>query len=162
MDAINGDAMEAEMGRFNKRLKLNSSFFSHDARYEIMMAREERLRLPDRIPPDEIMGSLRNYTVNRIIELCELAELGKTQFVELRNLVCSRLTIFNARRGGEPARMRLGHWNDQTKWITNSTKDLYFQGMTITYCPDMPGKGQKLVDTIFPPKCVQALGILTD
>ena len=40
-------------------------------------------------------------------------------YIELRNLVCARLTMFNARRGGEPARMTLQEWldADSEAWI---------------------------------------------
>ncbi|GFO41298.1 histone-lysine N-methyltransferase setd8-a [Plakobranchus ocellatus] len=37
----------------------------------------------------------------------------------MRNLIVSRLTIFNARRGGEPARLTVKEWNDAVNnvWI---------------------------------------------
>ena len=40
-------------------------------------------------------------------------------FVELRNAVFVRLTIFNARRGGEPARLLIEEWRDaeNNTWI---------------------------------------------
>ena len=42
-------------------------------------------------------------------------------FVELRDCACARLTLINARRGGEPARLLLSDWNDaeQGVWIDN-------------------------------------------
>ena len=33
-------------------------------------------------------------------------------FIELRDCCCARLTLFNARRGGEPARLLLTEWKD--------------------------------------------------
>ena len=33
--------------------------------------------------------------------------LNKADFVELRNLLCSRVSLFNGRRGGEPARTKI-------------------------------------------------------
>lgn len=43
----------------------------------------------------------------------------------MRNLLVSRLTLFNARRGGEPARMKLSDWNDaeSNAWIDNQWVD---------------------------------------
>jgi len=40
-------------------------------------------------------------------------------FIDLRNLIVARLTLFNARRGGEPARLLLTEWDDALKgvWI---------------------------------------------
>ena len=40
-------------------------------------------------------------------------------FVRLRDCACTRLTLLNARRGGEPARLTVDEWNDtrNDKWI---------------------------------------------
>ena len=43
-------------------------------------------------------------------------------FAELRDLAVSRLTLFNARRGGEPARLTVSQWKDaeNNNWIDQS------------------------------------------
>ena len=40
-------------------------------------------------------------------------------FVKMRNLIVSRLTMFNARRGGEPARLTLQEWEEaaNNSWV---------------------------------------------
>ncbi len=44
-----------------------------------------------------------------------------TDFTRLRDLVCGRLTLFNARRGGEPARMSIENWEaaERGVWLDN-------------------------------------------
>ena len=43
----------------------------------------------------------------------------KHRFMKLRNLICTRLSLINARCGGEPARMLLPDWTEAEKnaWI---------------------------------------------
>ena len=45
--------------------------------------------------------------------------LDSHDFKELSSLIVSRLTLFNARRGGEPARLTLKEWEDAENgsWI---------------------------------------------
>lgn len=40
-------------------------------------------------------------------------------FVKMRNLIVSRLTMFNARRGGEPARITMKEWEEAANdsWV---------------------------------------------
>lgn len=159
LTTVGADKMAKEMRHFQKVLKHNENLLFADSKYAINMARQERLRLPNRVPPDEAVGKLRNYAVTRIQAICELPreDLDKNLFIELRNLTCSRLTLFNARRGGEPARMKICHWTNRGQWLqsrkTNCTD------MAITYAP---GKGNHLVDTIVPRECMKALEALTD
>jgi len=44
-----------------------------------------------------------------------------SEFIELRSLLVSRLTLFNSRRGGEPARLLLSEWRDaeSSAWISD-------------------------------------------
>lgn len=45
--------------------------------------------------------------------------IDKRLYVELRNAICVRLTIYNGRRGGEPARLFIEEFQDaiNDKWI---------------------------------------------
>jgi hypothetical protein len=47
-----------------------------------------------------------------------------TEYSELRNLTVTRLTLFNARRGGEPARMTLHEWSEAKadNWIGSKNR----------------------------------------
>ena len=76
-------------------------------------AMQERLRLPSRIPPEDAMKDLHNYTVKSIGEV-DMEHCDRVTFLNLCNLVCSRLTMFNTRHGGEPSRMTMDQrWLNQ-------------------------------------------------
>ena len=93
-----------ELTNFKKVLKHHENTVFADAKYLNNKARQERVRLPSCIPPEDAMKDLRNYTVKSIGEV-DMEHCDRITFGNLRNLVCSRLTMFNARRGGEPSRL---------------------------------------------------------
>ena len=47
-------------------------------------------------------------------------------FVELRNNTCSRLTLFNDWRGGEPARLFVNEWDlaEKGEWLDNNIAEV--------------------------------------
>jgi len=63
--------------------------------------RNTRLRRPQELPKEEHMATLRQYIIERVQSLCadQFVVWTSNEFVELRDLTCSRLTLFNGRRG---------------------------------------------------------------
>ena len=112
----------SEVENFKKLLKHHQNHFFGDAKYKTNVSRQEALRLPSRLPDESDVQRLRDYSVSRIEDLTK-QELDPSSFVELRNLVCSRLTLFNARRGGEGARLRIEHWTKRKQWIWKDQED---------------------------------------
>ena len=92
----------------------------------------------------------------------------KSRFIKLRNMICTRLTLFNARRGGEPARMLLFEWTDAEKgaWIDpqrlpNIIKPLEKSLLDQFKLVYHSGKGSKrLVPVLIPNDTVEPLRIL--
>ena len=102
-----------ELANSKKVPKHHENTVFADEKYLINKARQERLRLPSRIPPEDAMKDLRNFTVKSIGEV-DMEYCDRVTFVNLCNLVCSRLTMFKARRGGEPSRMTMDQgWLNQ-------------------------------------------------
>ena len=161
-----GKSRVDEMEHFMKLLRLHQNAVFGDAKYLINKSRQERLRLPQRCPPEELLQELRTYTLQRINHLTDQPQsaIGNTEFVELRNLVCARLTLFNARRGGEPSRLRVDQWDKRHQWLPRSAmNDLdeaemsLFKRMDIVYGT---GKGNHLVSCMVPQDCIKAIEIL--
>ena len=80
---------------------------------------------------------------------------------DLRDLTVSRLTLFNARRGGEPARLTLKEWNEAASgtWLgtdidgkANEIERKLFGDFKLTY---QSGKGN---NHLFPLDIVPANG----
>lgn len=149
---------------FQKLLKHHQNLLFGDAKYYINKSRQERLRLPTRTPPEQDMEALRTYTVDRISSLVNMEDIGCSEFVELRNLTCSRITLFNARRGGEPSRMTTDQWLEREKWINDkgmeglsADEKKLFGEVDITYCT---GKGNHLVSILIPKDSRKAMDIL--
>ena len=79
--------------------------------------RNEKLRKPEALPLEEDIAKVREYTLTRMQAITKESYVifDSHNFVELRDLLVSRLTLFNARRGGEPCRLRLVEWEDAAK-----------------------------------------------
>jgi hypothetical protein len=57
---------------------------------------------------------VRDHTLKAMAEMCadKFIFWSFSTYCRLRSLAVCRLTLFNARRGGEPARLTLAEWND--------------------------------------------------
>jgi hypothetical protein len=118
------------------------------------------------------VAKLKNYTVKRmetIIDQQRFSLWHKRTFTELRDLVVSRLTLFNVRRGGEPARLSLTEWaeaesdiwlNDQAVRPENDIDRKLFLDLKITF---QTGKGNNhLVPVLIPEDSTAAMKLLAD
>ena len=79
---------------------------------------EAAMRLPERSPDENDLATLQAFT-KRCIRFVTYVytHVGLHEYVELRNSICSRLTLFNARRGEEPSRLKIEQWTDRGKWL---------------------------------------------
>lgn len=77
--------------------------------------------------------------------------------------MCSRITLFNARRGGEPCRMTMKQWLDRKKCLGKADEDLTdeekasFSEMEIIY---LNTKGNKIASCLFPLDVIEATDLL--
>jgi len=96
------------------------------------------------------------------------SEMNIESYIMLSNAICTRLTLFNGRRGGEPARLSLtdlkdgfsDHWIDTERVSKlDSLDQKLFDKLKITY---MSGKGNWLVPVLIPEDTIDSLRILAD
>ena len=68
-------------------------------------------------PRVEDLEKLQNTITTKMKEMLDDTYLcwTTTEFVQLRDMACAHLTLFNARRGGEPARLKLSDFTDAIK-----------------------------------------------
>ncbi|XP_067668551.1 uncharacterized protein [Haliotis asinina] len=163
------DGRASDIEKFIHLLDLNQNVLFGDAAYSINKSRQERLRMPEQHAKEEEVTKLRNHTLSVIKRLMSEYEIiGRNEYVTLRDSVCCRITLFNARRGGEPSRLKISNLEDAfaNRWIDDSRieqlepweKEL-FSEMLVAY---QTGKGNHLVPVLIPRDCVSALSILTD
>jgi hypothetical protein len=161
------DQAASDIDHFLEILKGESNVFFGDATYAITKARSEKLRVPERLPEEEDMVKLRCLMLKKLKALAE-RNFPAAQFPELRDALCARLTLFNARRGNEATRMTVQQCDDaiSKRWIKeNVLEDLdEFEKMLaktslITY---IRGKCNKQVPVIIPSDCIEGLIALAD
>ena len=109
-----------ELELFSTLLSYNWDFLFFTAQVSCENKRNN-LRKPEDMPLEADVQKLREFIVAEMTRICgdNVTFFDVHQFVRLRNLIVSRLTLFNARRGGEPARMSMEDWAnaESNAWI---------------------------------------------
>lgn len=163
------DSEAAEVEKFVEILELNSNIIFGDATYKINRTRQTRLRRPEALPLDADIAVLRNYTIKKMNEILQEPSISSANFTLLRDLLVSRLTMFNFRRGGEPARLHITDWLDAKRgvWVNQDNvmkmrleDRKLFSNMKVIY---QTGKGNNhLVPVLVPVDTVKGLDVLCD
>jgi len=164
------DDKAAEVDKFVEVLELNYHSLFGDAMYALNRNRQVKLRRPAALPSEEDVSKLRQYNVARMQELLSnpYKMWDSHSYIELRDLAVCRLTVFNARRGGEPARLVISEWQDAENgsWldpkrlqVAATDKELtMFRNLKVTY---QGGKGNNhLVPVLIPDDVVLAMQTL--
>ncbi|KAH3885597.1 hypothetical protein DPMN_009592 [Dreissena polymorpha] len=143
--AINEDkAMVSLYKSFHHVFKLNQARLCADANYAIKYSRQEKLRMPEQQAEEQEIQQFSQYIEETIKQLtCDFTFIYRKDFVLLRDSLCSRLTLFNARRGGEPSRLKIAHYlSAKEEWVDNdNVSNLsecdknFFSEMIIWYQP---------------------------
>lgn len=98
---------------------LKDTIFSY-ALYQVNKDRHIRSWKPASLPleADEFWV----YTLTKIKKLDVFNFITLTCYISLRNLICARLTLFNARHGGEPPRLFLLELEEanESVWISSA------------------------------------------
>nr|XP_054753532.1 uncharacterized protein LOC129259256 [Lytechinus pictus] len=164
------DDKAADIDKFVSVLELTHNAVFGDAAYKLHKTREERLRRPSAQPLDKDIKTLKDYILQRIRQITndKFCVMDSHRFVELRDCVVSRLTLFNARRGGEPSRLFIKHWNDADEgvWLDQQQLDVLdpldkalAAQFKVGY---QSGKGRHLVPILFTEDTHHALRKLAD
>lgn len=168
----NQDNFARAIDDFMSVMELSRNYIFAEATYRLNKNRQVKLRKPNQLPLEEDVQNVRNHVLERIgaITTDSFNFWDKHTYVEVRDCCCSRLTLFNARRGGEPARLLLtefkeavdGVWLDRERLdeIDHPIEKALIKSLKITY---QSGKGSvRLVPVLIPQDCVPALQILAD
>ena len=125
------------------------------------------LRRPTAMPEDNGVIELHSFIKEQIKSIVDDFDMSK--YVMLRNLVVSRLTMHNARRGEEGTQLRLKDWADAKNkvWmsdrcietVTDPGEHFLINQFLLAY---ICGKGRKFVPVLVPNDCSQAIDILVE
>jgi len=161
---IDGDDEKyEEVAKFQKLLEFHFGELFGEALYKADKRRQEKLRKPRELPLESDLRVLRKHCRKVMAQLTgdEYKLLEPKEFAQLRAAVVTRLTVFNARRGSEPARMTIADWEtgEHGDWIDPQTvhhiddeERQLLKRMKLVY---MEGKGTKdMIPVIVPEECV--------
>jgi len=161
---------EEGLRQFLKVLDYHWGEIFNTALFKIDRRRQEKLRKPGELPLERDLQILKDFCMKTMEEVTDpYSACGMDEFRKLRACLVSRLTVFNSRRGGEPARLELSEWTaaDNGEWLDRQ--------LVQTVSPDdqeiisqyklayQSGKGNKdVVPVLIPMDCVPALRKLVE
>jgi integrase len=132
--------------------------------YKIKKRGQQRLRKPQRLPEEKNLRKIKDYISDSLKSLGKKKhKLTEYEYNRLRSLLACRLTLFNARRGGEPAKMTMQDWLDAESdvWVDKQrTEKLYdyekqmLDELKLAY---MEGKSRQLVAILIPIDCLPGI-----
>ena len=139
-----------------------------DAEYSVTVDRQKELRKPQRLPLEEDIMKLKEWLEGKIKDITEYDVISPVEYSELRDMIVCRLTMFNARRGGEPARLLLSEWKDAEngKWFDSSlvqrVEDPLENHLLCQFKVAYQAGKRQLVPLLLPEDCWKSLRLLAD
>ncbi|KAI0229128.1 hypothetical protein LSAT2_020445 [Lamellibrachia satsuma] len=107
-----------EVELFQKVSNMNYAKSFTVAEHQLKETRQRENRKPTALPDERDLEKLRSHLIKEIVEaIKEDNILSKTDYAHLRKVVLTRIIVLNARRGSEPARMLLEHFEERDSWI---------------------------------------------
>ena len=157
------DQEEKRVSEFLKVLKSYENDYFGDAYYDLKYRRNVHLRKPVNLPKDEDVKLLISECRKIMTEIDSFDHPAQS-YITIRSATATYLTIFCARRGGEPVRLQIYQWEEALKreWVDREDlpNEFHLNSMLITY---QTGKGSNhLVPVVFPPESIKAMKYLTD
>jgi len=121
---LNGHYSESMQGEKRKELKIFKAAYKHKSSEIFPKARQtsiqnslEKARKPENLSSENNLKELKQFMDTETKEVVRTYQI--TRYSYLRSLVVARLTLYNARRGEEAARMQISEWEDAVNgtWV---------------------------------------------
>nr|XP_022306026.1 uncharacterized protein LOC111112653 isoform X5 [Crassostrea virginica] len=159
-----------EIMEFQQVLKLYWKRYFSAAQENLTNKKQSESRAPRRLPSDDDIKKLNDFIREEVQSIVKdvYTPMTLSLFCKLRNLLTCRLTLFNARRGGEAARLTLAEYNDALsgKWAKENVAgklDDEANMMCKLKCTYLhSSKKAELVPMIIPKDCWKGLDMLAD
>jgi len=127
-------SLKKEVEDFVILLKYRKDDVFGNAIYDLNERRNINLKKPSALPLESDINLVKTHALE-VMEKYQKDPFHKWDlhsFKELRDCVCTRLTMYNGRRGGEPARLLVrewkealnGSWLDEQRTVENSAESL--------------------------------------
>lgn len=141
------DTKYADALKFEHCLKNRWNTMFRTSELACKRKRFEVLRKPQNLPKDKNILIFRNYVLRTPDEIMK-NKSNVNSFIELRNLVFTRIVIYNGRRANEASRILISNMRESISGVWFSNEDNDITDHIITY---VPGKDtSKLVSVLIP------------
>lgn len=159
-----------EVEKFEAVFEMRKHLIFSDAEYQLLKNRQLKTRKPQSLPIEGDVLKIKQFITTKTAELLQDNVWNGTKFSLLRDLTVCRLTLFNARRGGEPCRLTLKEWAEAENdcWVpvheVEKVNDpLEKELLKTTKIAYQTGKGNnRLVSLLIPQDSLEAVTTLTN
>lgn len=152
---VEGKDEETDMiSNFVKVFALVEDKIFNGALYKIHQRCNKTTRKPANLPSNEIVSDLKMYLTQVTKRKKFIFKIPSDVFVDVRDAACTRLTVYNGRRGGEPARLFIYQWNEALDgvWLREERRESYKADIeTSNRIIFQEGKENKQVPVFIPP-----------
>ena len=85
------------------------------AEYRLREKRQRQTRKPSNLPKEDELGKLLTF-IERHLSITTTVK-SQSDHVHLRNVVLARITLLNAKKGSEAARLLVTDWVQHHEWV---------------------------------------------
>ena len=155
---LNQDEKSQKVVQFLEILKMLQEDLFGDAYYDLNYRKNCFSRKPQNLPKEDDV-QLLNDECKKIMNSIDCFDIPSESFINVRSATATFLIIFNARRGGEPVRLKIKQWNQALDgYWTDKFEENDQPEMLVTF---QTGKGvNNLVSVMFPPETYGAMKYL--
>lgn len=158
---VDNSSFEVELERFTRVFNIRYAKIFGQAEYSLKEKRQRLNRKPTSLPPEKELDKLRKHLTEELNRGSE--GFSPNEFVYFRRITLARITLLNARRGSEAARMLIDDFNERDEWIDHQKltpeDKAILEHYKVTF---IMGKGNSLVPIIIPRNCEAIMSKLVD
>ena len=155
---LNEDEKSKKIVQFLEILKMLQEDLFGDAYYDLNYRKNAVSRKPQNLPKEDDV-QLLNEECKKIMNSIDRFDLPSESFINVRSATATYLIIFNARRGGEPVRLKIHQWKQALDGYWADKDEAGDEPeMLVTF---QTGKGvNNFVSVMFPPETFSAMKYL--
>lgn len=155
-----------EIGKFQEAYLFRSAEMFANARYQCIVNSVDKSRRPESLPDEKEIQKLKTYITSEVHKITK-DKFDPANYSTLRSLIVCRLTLYNGRRGEEPARMLVSQWidardnvwlpPDKVQEIKDDAEKYLIGKFRLAY---LQGKRQKFVPVLLPEDMIKPISLL--
>ena len=146
-------------------LELHNEEWSIYAKHALDSMKKDNI--PEELPLPSDIEKLKDYLTAEIKDCLQNKSLDRKTWIHLNQVTLARIITFNARRGSEPSKLHITHWENADIWkrqedidnLTDPIEKILAKKMKVIY---VAGKKKRRVPILLTPEVCQAISRMVE